>query len=265
MTLESKKRIKTKQKLLIFFLLLVLIAIDYPIIDKALKGFTEDYEMGAVERIIDGDTIVVNGSNVRLLGINTPEKGEKYYEEAKNFLESEMLDKVVKLEKTQEDKDLYGRKLRYVISENKNINKKIVEQGFANPYFPSSRDKHYAEIWNAWSECIKSNHGLCEKSANYCARCVRIRELDQDKDEIILENTCRFYCSLKRWTLKDEGRKKFIFPDFVLEREVLIKVGNGTNAKNVLFWEGKNYVLTRIGDSVFLRDNENMLVDWKSY
>ena len=32
-----------------------------------------------VKRVIDGDTVVVDGVSVRLLGINTPERGEKLY------------------------------------------------------------------------------------------------------------------------------------------------------------------------------------------
>jgi len=41
-----------------------------------------------VPRIIDGDTIELqNGERVRLLGINTPEKGQPYYEEATNRLQ----------------------------------------------------------------------------------------------------------------------------------------------------------------------------------
>ncbi len=40
-----------------------------------------------VSEVIDGDTIKLqNGERVRLLGINTPEKGQPYYEEATNRL-----------------------------------------------------------------------------------------------------------------------------------------------------------------------------------
>ncbi len=265
MTLDNKKRIKTKQKIFLFFLFLLLIAVDYPFINNALKDFVDDYEIGLVEKITDGDTIVVNGSNVRLLGINTPERGERYYEEAKSFLESEILNKIVKLERTQEDKDRYGRKLRYVILENKNINEKIVRHSLANIYFPSGKDKNYNNMVRAWEDCIASGQGLCEKSTDYCARCIKIRELKPESDEIILENNCKFYCSIENWSLKDEGRKNFVFKNFLLEKEVTIKVGNGTDSKSILFWSGEDYVLTRSGDSVFLRDKENMLVDWKNY
>ena len=265
MTLENKKREKTKQKIFLFFLFLLLIAIDYPFINNALKDFVDDYEMGVVEKITDGDTIVVNGSNVRLLGINTPERGEKYYREAKSFLESEILNKAVKLARTQEDEDMYGRKLRYVILENKNINEKLIRQGLANAYFPSGKDKNYNSFMGAWQDCLDSGQGLCEKSGDYCGRCIKIRELKPENDEIVLENNCKFYCSIENWTLKDEGRKNFMFKNFILEKEVTIKIGNGTDSKNTLFWGGEDYVLTRNGDSIFLRDKENMLVDWKNY
>ena len=40
-----------------------------------------------VTRVIDGDTIEINNSyKIRLSGINTPEIGECYYQEAKEFL-----------------------------------------------------------------------------------------------------------------------------------------------------------------------------------
>ena len=51
---------------------------------KSLTGKTTleaQYETGLVERIIDGDTFVLDtGEHVRLVCINTPEKGEAYYQ-----------------------------------------------------------------------------------------------------------------------------------------------------------------------------------------
>ena len=86
------KKTRRNYKLLLYFLILLLIAINYPIIDRAVKGYFIDYEVGIVERVIDGDTIVVNGTTVRLLGINCPEKGERYYGEAKEYLEEGLFD-----------------------------------------------------------------------------------------------------------------------------------------------------------------------------
>jgi hypothetical protein len=50
--------------------------------------FAAEILQGKVIKVIDGDTIATNNSErVRLLGINTPEKGRYGYEEAKEFLE----------------------------------------------------------------------------------------------------------------------------------------------------------------------------------
>ena len=70
---------KKKQIFLIIFLVIILFTINYPFLDKKLENFLTDYETEIVERVIDGDTIVIDGSSVRLLGINTPERGEIYY------------------------------------------------------------------------------------------------------------------------------------------------------------------------------------------
>ena len=53
-----------------------------------------------VTKVIDGDTIVVEGGyHIRLLGIDTDEKGYPCYEAAKSRLEELVLNKKVKLEK----------------------------------------------------------------------------------------------------------------------------------------------------------------------
>ena len=81
------------------------------------------------------------------------------------------------------------------------------------------------------------------------------------------ENKCDFDCNLKDWTIKDEGRKKFNFGEFILEGngKVKIKVGEGINQKDILFWRGESYVWTSTGDTLFLRDNKGRLVLWKNY
>src|SRR5687767_8858842 len=68
----------------------------------------------SVTRIIDGDTRVVEGGDrVRLLDIDTPEKGQPCSANATARL-AELIDgKEVLLEKRGEDKDRYDRLLRY--------------------------------------------------------------------------------------------------------------------------------------------------------
>ena len=99
-----------------------------------------------VINVIDGDTIDIYQNNkverVRLLGINTPEtvdprKGvECYGPEASQKLKEILTDKIVKIEgdPSQEDKDKYGRLLRYIFLNDENINEKMVKEGYAFEY-----------------------------------------------------------------------------------------------------------------------------------
>jgi micrococcal nuclease len=85
-----------------------------------------------VERVIDGDTIVLkSGEHVRLIGENTPERGKKGFKEAKKRLEELVLYKEVQLEVEKRDKDKYGRPLRDVYIDGIFVNELMIEEGYA--------------------------------------------------------------------------------------------------------------------------------------
>lgn len=259
---------KQKNILLLIFLIILLFAINYSYLDKAFENFLTDHEISNVKRVIDGDTIVIeNNTHVRLLGINTPEHGEKYYQEAKDFLNEKILNKTIELEFGKNKKDRYGRVLAYVFLDNKNINLELVKNGFANIYFPSGKDQHYIEFKNAWNNCIKNKINLCEPSIEECSICIQLNELNYKTQEVVFYNKCDFNCDLSNWKIKDEGRKNFVFPEFILppKSELKIIVGNKTSNKKELFWTDEDYVWTKTGDSLFLRDSEGRLVLWRSY
>jgi endonuclease YncB( thermonuclease family) len=68
-----------------------------------------------VARIVDGDTIELgNGETVRLVGIDTPEGGDCGSSEATGNLTGLILGQRVRLAISDEDRDRYGRLLRYV-------------------------------------------------------------------------------------------------------------------------------------------------------
>jgi hypothetical protein len=85
------------------------------------------------------------------------------------------------------------------------------------------------------------------------------------EQEVVFYNKCNFDCDLESWEIKDEGRKKFIFPNFILEgnQELKVIVGDLENYGNNLYWKGETYVWTSTGDTLFLRDNYGKLVLWK--
>lgn len=160
------------KNLLIFILIVLLIAnlvFIYLFMNPELSGkffeeleFKSKREKGFVTKIIDGDTIVVNGEHIRLLGIDTDERGEPCYKEAKERLSELVLNKEVEMEKELIDKDQYDRALRYIFIMNNsievNINLKLVEEGLAIARFYEDR-KYKDEILEAENRARENKIG----------------------------------------------------------------------------------------------------------
>lgn len=104
---------------------------------------TQEVEYYIVTRIIDGDTIEINTSErVRLICIDTPERGQDYYFDASNYLQNLILYKEVGLVRDISEKDRYGRLLRYVYTKDGTfVNELIVYNGYgkAYPYIPDTK------------------------------------------------------------------------------------------------------------------------------
>ena len=247
-----------KRSIAYLILLLVLIlALNYPFLDKKVEDVFGDYnkETIFVDRVIDGDTIVTGNRSIRLLGINTPERGDFLYQEAKSFLEQETLRKNISLEFMGERYDKYGRTLAYVFSNEdsnetgastnneakKNINIKAVENGFANYYFYDGKDKYSGKLLDAWDTCMNKKVNLCEPSTNVCSSCIQI-----ESNTIV--NSCAFDCNIANWSIKGEGREKFIFDDESFPTNT--EIGFDLNLENS-------------GGSLFLRDEEGELIEWR--
>ena len=97
-----------------------------------------------VERVIDGDTFVIKDKeSVRLIGINTPEKGKPCYLEAKKKLEDLIFDEKVILKKDISERDRYNRLLRYTYENRLFINLEMIESGYAyaHSYTPDIKYK----------------------------------------------------------------------------------------------------------------------------
>ncbi len=261
--MNSEKR---TQVLLLMSLILILFILNYNYLDTKLQGFLIQQESVFIDRVIDGDTIVSGNQSIRLLGINTPERGEPYYQEAKVFLENLVLNKTIYLEFGKDKTDRYDRTLAYISLDNKNINLELVKNGYANIYFPSGRDVYYNKFLMAWQDC---NENLCKTSTNQCVQCIELKEFDHEAELIGLYNSCGFDCDLTDWTIKDEGRKKYLFPSFNLkghsEVSIIVDKSNKIDTDNILYWIRKDYVWTRSGDTMFLRDGDGKLVLWENY
>jgi len=112
-----------------------------------------------VTKITDGDTIVAGGENVRLLGMDTDEKGYPCYLAAKKRLEELVLNKRVILESGPENRGQYGRLLRYIILDGENINLRMVSEGYAVARFFPPNKKYREEILEAENSAIEAEIG----------------------------------------------------------------------------------------------------------
>jgi len=144
------------------------------------KGNTGDY--ATVIRVVDGDTFELDTKErVRLLGIDTPEKYEskkldrdvetsgmdkktikKLGQLASDYVKGFVEGKKVRLERdpTNDDKDRYGRLLRYVYLEDETcVNAKIVQDGYAQVYeqFPITKMDEFRKLQR---EARENNRGL---------------------------------------------------------------------------------------------------------
>ena len=96
---------------------------------KPVKRRTRTY---LVTRTIDGDTVeLVNGQGVRIVGIDTPERGQCGYDQATAKMDRLVSGKRVRLTISDEDTDRYGRLLRYVNVGNRDVGLAQIKAGLA--------------------------------------------------------------------------------------------------------------------------------------
>lgn len=236
-----------------------------------------------VIEIIDGDTIKIeSGETIRLLHINTAEKGERCYEEVKERLQGLIENKTVWLERDMQNTDQYGRKLRYVFLEyNTNpenyesfVNLMLIEEGFATLLIvqPNMKYKHIFE------KAVQKAEGcLFEKSPFF--GCFSVEEFNYDvkgndcenpNDEYVkIRNVCKDL-SMSGWSIKDSARHVYEFNDFVLKKNgyFVLHSGSGDDNETNLFWNiggSCPVVWNNEGDSLFLRDSDEKLVLYHYY
>lgn len=231
-----------------------------------------------ISKVIDGDTVELEtGERVRLLGINALEMGQPYHEEATNRLKELIENKTVILERDVEDKDRYGRLLGYIFLDNKNVNVKMVEEGYANVYVIPPNTKYETELRKAENEAKTADRRIWQTSENL-SKCIGILYFHWDaegddrcnlNDEyVVFRNTCSQPIDMTDWTVKDEARHVYTFPSFVLENsaEVTLFTGCGTDTRTELYWCSSGPIWNNeVGDTLFLRNANGELVLSYSY
>ena len=203
-------------------------------------------ELVNISRVIDGDSLALDdGRKVRLLGINTPEKGMILYDKATKFLK-ELGGKEVKIESIGEDKDKYGRLLRYVFYQDKLFNEEILKHGLGN-FYSYSKDKYTPRLLESEEYAREQQLGIWKSSPNL--GCIELVELKfeentrcKNQEKIFLNNKCKKIQVL----LKDDATNIY-----------KIELDNGIFTKNF------SCVWNNEGDSVYIWDSEGMVLFYR--
>jgi len=229
-----------------------------------------------VTNVIDGDTVEIGTrEKVRLLGINAPEENEHYFKDAKDRLVKLVGGKLVKLESGSEDKDRYGRLLRYIFIDGTFVNLQMVEEGYATVYIINPDEKYYLEFKKAEKEAKDNKLGLWVSSSSIGCVAVVVFHYDAGGNDnenlndeyLTLQNKCDNSISMNDWEVKDEGTNIYTFKGFVLgsNSKVTLYTGSGSDTVNELYWSKKRAVWNNKGDTLFLRDDKGNLVLSYSY
>ena len=211
-----------------------------------------------ITRVIDGDTLELNdGTTIRLLNINAPEKNKHGYTAALTTLKK-LENKTVEIETLNQEK--YGRTLARIYTPSY-LNLDLVHQGLAKKFLVNEQEtKIFAQ---AETEAIQNNRGIWNRSRYTGCITTKIKE---QKEEVSLTNRCNTL-SLKNWRLEDESRKEYKFQDTPITTftTLTLHTGNGTNTRDTLYWNQKQDIWNNNRDTLYLFDEANNIVAYYTY
>lgn len=129
-----------KKQYLIIFSIIIVSLFSFALLDSNLCSNREeqdDIELeGIVNYVVDGDTLDINDIRIRLALVDTPERGQDGYKEAREFVKNLCLNKKgeVDIDDGQRRGDRYGREIGVVYCEGINVNKALVENNLTKIY-----------------------------------------------------------------------------------------------------------------------------------
>lgn len=237
------------------FILSLLITLALVNLNLSYSLITSKPEIVLITSVVDGDTIIIeDGTVIRLLNINAPEKNVKGYQESKDFL-SNYTNRTVRIEYSGNDR--YNRKLARIYDPNY-INLEIVKRGLGTKFLV--QEKETTEFSNAEKQAIKNKLGIWSNSKlNECISL--IPHPKEEKIEIL--QTCN-HSSLKNWIITDESRKEYKFP-FTSSKHITLYSNEGDDNESALFWGSKTNIWNNDRDTVYLFDQDRNLRAYFTY
>ena len=231
-----------------------------------------DYNMTVVE-ILDGDTFDLgNEERVRIIGINTPEKGRPFSDEATEALSEMIMGKEVTLvnDSKNDDADSSGRLLRHVYVDGVSVNYEMIRTGMAF-WYPYSSGTDMDESYQEAQESAANDYvGLWTESQYNIT--IDYIEYDPEGSEVdgeylIITNHDNYNISMEGWYLQDEAARTAYEFNYTLEINTSVKIytGSGEDNQTTLFWGWYQGIWNNSGDMAILQDEDGLMVDYYQY
>ncbi|EKD63791.1 MAG: S-layer protein [uncultured bacterium] len=246
---------------------------DQFLTDKGLSSLIETPVLYDVDYVVDGDTIrLTDGQYVRLLGIDTPETDECYYDEAKAYLEGLIGDNQVELvaDEINDDKDAYDRLLRYIYVNDELVNLTMVEDGYAEYYdsyditladdFDNAEGEASLSGLGLWTACFDNTSAEVVDGLyiSYVLYDGDVPDVESDEYVEITNGSVADIDLTDYYIMGSSGDEKFTFSDYTLASGEAVKVY--TNQGDISFGVNKA-IWSNSGETVYLYGPENVLVD----
>ena len=171
---------------------------------------------GKCTYVTDGDTIEVDGlGKIRMVGVNTPERGVEGYICSKRFVQKLCLNKEVSLDiDDSKYTDRYGRYLAVVIVDGKNLNEMLLKEGLAEVmYMPPS--EFYPYDWtsnsNGYSNYISSYKSSNSGSSSSSSFSSVSTGASDSGSYIASANSHKFHYPSCRWGKRISDKNKVTF------------------------------------------------------
>lgn len=248
--------------------------------DSIPAGTAPDGTTGRIDTVLDGDSlrVVLDGvsTEVRLLGINAPERGECWADQARTALDG--LATARSLTVVDHGIDQYGRVLAYLYDGPTNLNLSLVAAGHA--LVVASEHDLLPEFIAAEDDAVRLERGLWGPSAcgDPIEHAVGIWGIEYDapgrddlnpNGEFVLISNEGDDQDLTGWMVRDESSvHRYIFPEgFVLERDAIVTIRSGCGVDEFpdFYWCADTSVWTNSGDTVLLLEPTGAIADRVRY
>ena len=227
-----------------------------------------------VKTVLDGDSIVLtDGTKVRYFGINTPERGQPFSEQAKQFNEKLVHGKQVEIVPAKKKRDGYGRVLVYVFVDGNLVNARLIQAGLA--YVFTFGPFQYADEWLALQQQAQEQRiGMWRARGTGQLRITAVRADAKGDDRKNLNgeyvrvcNVSAEHIDLTGFRLTDAANHAYIFPAETLAPgyTALILSGKGKDRRRggqlLLHWGATYPIWNNTEDTASLYDPDGQLID----